>query len=115
MQRLLYRIYLYLATFRVRWGQRLFNIYLSRRKADLADADLSYLNLSGTNLRDANLRGANLRRCDMRGVNLHNADLRGADLTAALVTEEQLAHAKSLAGATLPDGTIYVGDTQKGL
>ncbi len=108
MQRLLYRIYLYLATIRVRLGQRFFNLYLSRRRAALADADLSYLNLSGTNLRGADLRRANLRRCDLTNVDLTAADLSGADLTAALVTEVQLAQAKSLAGATLPDGTILV-------
>ena len=109
MQRFLYRLYLYIATIRVRAGQRLFNIYLGRRREKLADADLSYLNLSGTNLRGADLRRANLRRCDLTGVNLQDADLSEADLTAALVAQEQLDQAKSLAGATLPDGTIYLG------
>ena len=108
MQRLLYRLYLYFATIRVRLGQRFFNIYLSRRRAALANEDLSYLNLSGTDLRGANLRDANLRRCDLTNVDLTGADLSGADLTAARVSEEQLAQVKSLVGATLPDGTIYV-------
>ena len=109
MQRTLYRLYLYLMTIRVRLGQRFFNIYLRRRRTTLADADLSYLNLSGTDLSGADLRRANLRRCDLTGVNLTGADLSGADLSAALVTNEQLAQVASLAGATLPDGTIYIG------
>ena len=108
MRRLLYRLYLYVATIRVRLGQRFYNLYLSRQKRALADADLSYLNLSGTDLSGADLRRANLRRCDLTDVNLTGADLSDADLTAARVTEEQLAQAKSLIGATLPDGTIYV-------
>ena len=34
------------------------------------------------------------------------ADLSGADLTGANVTKEQLEEAKSLHGATMPDGTM---------
>ncbi len=108
MQRLLYRLYLYFATIRVRLGQRVYNLYLHRQRSQLANADLSYLNLSGTNLRGADLRGANLRRCDLTNVDLTDADLSGADLTAARVSEAQLAQVKSLVGATLPDGTVYV-------
>lgn len=107
MQRLLYRLYLYFATIRVRLGQRFYNIYLHRQRRALAGTDLSYLNLSGTDLSGADLRRANLRRCDLTDVNLSDADLSDADLTAARVTEEQLAQAKSLVGATLPDGTVY--------
>jgi uncharacterized protein YjbI with pentapeptide repeats len=108
MRRFLYRVYLYTITINVRFRQRLFNIWLSRRKAELARADLSYLNLSGTNLRGADLREANLRRTDLTNVDLTGADLSGADLTAALVSEEQLARAGSLTGATLPNGIIQV-------
>jgi len=108
MSRFLYRVYLYVMTINVRVRQRLFNVWLSRRKAELAHADLSYLNLSGTNLRDADLREANLRRCDLTNVDLTGADLSGADLTAALVSEGQLTSAGSLVGTTLPDGTIHV-------
>ena len=43
MQRLRYRLYLYFATIRVRLGQWFFNLYLSRRRAELADADLDNL------------------------------------------------------------------------
>lgn len=108
MRRFLYRVYLYVMTINVRLRQRLFNIWLSRRKAELAGVDLSYLNLSGTNLRDADLREANLRRTDLTNVDLTDADLSGADLTAALVSDEQLARAGSLSGTTLPDGVIHI-------
>lgn len=108
MRRWLYRLYLQLATVRLRLGQWLFAFALGKRKADLMGADLSYLVLSGTNLRDANLRDANLRRTDMTNVDLAGADLSGADLTGALVSEEQLAQAGSLTGTTLPDGTIHI-------
>jgi uncharacterized protein YjbI with pentapeptide repeats len=35
------------------------------------------------------------------------ADLSGTDLRGAIVTDEQLAQAKSLKGATMPDGTVH--------
>lgn len=98
MRRWLYRLYLRLATVNIRLGQRLFAFRLSRRRAELAGADLSYLVLSGTNLAGA----------DLSGVNLSGADLSGADLTGALVSEEQLATAESLSGTILPDGTIHI-------
>jgi len=58
------------------------------RRADLWRADLSETNLSGTNFLDANLTGANL--------------------TGVRVTDEQLKTAKSLKGATMPDGSIHL-------
>ncbi len=100
--------------------------------ADLRDTDLSraFLNgakLSGTNLSKADLQRADLRRADLHDANLYaanlhlanlieanllKADLRDADLseanlTKANVTPEQLEKAKSLKGATMPDGSIY--------
>jgi uncharacterized protein YjbI with pentapeptide repeats len=69
----------------------------------LRGANLSEANLRGDNLRDANLRDANLR-----DANLNVADLRGAILSEAKGwTEELLAAAKSLTGATMPDGQKY--------
>jgi uncharacterized protein YjbI with pentapeptide repeats len=38
---------------------------------------------------------------------LTGANLSGADLTGATVAPEQLAQAKSLRGATMPDGTVH--------
>ena len=115
LQRWLYRLYLYTIRANMAFRQRLFYLfYLRPRKAEhLESADLSYLNLTGTNLRDANLRSANLRRADLTGVSLLGADLRDADLTGAQVSESQLAQVKFLAGATLPDGTVQIGERQR--
>ncbi len=95
------------------------------RGADLRGADLREANLSGANLSGANLSGANLSGANLSGVNLSGnyvprafggtivvskpADLRGADLSQANLsgakfTDEQLKQAKSLEGATIPNG-----------
>lgn len=82
----------------------------------LANTNLSDANLSNTGLRGANLKGANLRRANLEGADLTPAedgtatDLEGADLSDASlhhakVTYEQLDAAKSLKGATMPDGS----------
>ena len=60
--------------------------------------DLSGADLSGDDLREGNLSGA-----DLSGADLSGANLTGADLSGATVTQEQLAQAKSLAGATMPN------------
>jgi uncharacterized protein YjbI with pentapeptide repeats len=70
--------------------------------ADLSDADLSDANLSEADLSYDNLSSANLQ-----GANLTDAVLRGANLSNAKVTSEQLAEAKSLEGATMPDDQKY--------
>jgi CHAT domain/Pentapeptide repeats (8 copies) len=88
--------------------------------ADLRDAKLSGTNLGGAYLSGADLRGANMSKTslreaqlqrkdelNLRGADLTDADLSGADLTGANITEEQLATCKSLAGATIPDGSIH--------
>jgi len=80
-------------------------------KADLSNADLRYANLSGANLSDANLSPAFLSGANLSEANLSGADLSDATLSDADgVTEEQLEEqAQTLAGATMPDGTIYPG------
>jgi uncharacterized protein YjbI with pentapeptide repeats len=60
-----------------------------------------------TDLTDADLSGARLRGANLRDTILIGADLTGADLRGAKITNEQLAKAKSLKGATLPDGSIH--------
>jgi uncharacterized protein YjbI with pentapeptide repeats len=91
--------------------------------ANLIGADLSEAYLAGANLAEANLSGAKLRGADfgelimlvgnlgdanlISTANLSDADLSDADLTGAKVTDEQLAKAKSLKGATMPDGKIH--------
>ncbi|MFW6116553.1 MAG: pentapeptide repeat-containing protein [bacterium] len=100
--------------------------------ADLGGADLSGADLGGASLRNAklgrtgllvpgfrfpaDLSGAGLVRADLRGADLRGADLRQADLTeadlgdadlqGASVTNQQLAQAANLGGATMPDGTL---------
>ncbi len=96
-------------------------------KANLNDADLSKADLSGANLSQAILREAYLLGADLSGANLLGADLSqailgvadlsqadliranlsDADLSGAKVTEEQLKTAKSLKGATMPDGSKH--------
>jgi uncharacterized protein YjbI with pentapeptide repeats len=76
--------------------------------ADLSEVFLSRANLRGANLAEANLTGADLIGANLRGADLAGADLAGADLREATVTEEQLAQARSLKGAILPDGTEHV-------
>ena len=85
------------------------------RGADLSDADLTGAKLIQVNLREANMKNADLRSADLTGAILKGAQMLGAqlsetdmgksDLTAAALTTQQLKQAKSLAGATLRDGT----------
>ncbi len=90
-------------------------LYAKLIGADLSRANLSYANLSfatiteppyeemtdmaiTADLREANLRGTFLNRADLRGANLHGA---------TGWTEEQLAEAKSLERAIMPNGQEY--------
>jgi hypothetical protein len=66
---------------------------------DLKGVDLSEAELSGANLLEAELSGANLK-----GANLERADLQYAQGITKKVLEQQ---AKSLQGATMPDGQKY--------
>ena len=85
-------------------------LYLGNGKS--ACANLSQANLSGAYLIETNLSGANFRQANLGYANLSGADLSGADLSGAnllhaYVTNVQLAQAKSLQGATMPDGSIH--------
>jgi uncharacterized protein YjbI with pentapeptide repeats len=75
--------------------------------ANLSGANLIAANLSGTDLGEADLIMAYLSHADLTGADLSGADLSGADLTNAKVTTEQLREAKSLEGATMPNGQKY--------
>ena len=70
--------------------------------ASLQEACLWYADFREANLRSACLQGADLEQADLIG-----ADLTGANLDGTLVTNEQLVQAKSLRGATMPDGTKH--------
>jgi uncharacterized protein YjbI with pentapeptide repeats len=106
-------------------------------RADLSETNLSGTNFLDANLREANLREANLREALLLNTNLfgavlekanlkealilkanlkeaflEEADLSGASLSADMsgardTTPEQLAKAKSLEGAIMPDGSIH--------
>jgi uncharacterized protein YjbI with pentapeptide repeats len=70
----------------------------------VSDTDLSRANLEG-----ADLSGANLSNANLSGANLSGANLSGANLTdASGITNEELdQQAKSLKGATMPNGQQY--------
>src|SRR3990172_1937279 len=74
-------------------------------QADLRQADLSQANLSGAKLSRANLQGANLSQTNFTNADLFNASLMGA----RNLEDRQLAHAKRLWGAIMPDGETYDG------
>src|SRR6266516_4333272 len=77
---------------------------------DLDGANLCGANLSGADLRYADVRETNLDRAKLWGANLWRADLGGASLSETNSKDdiEQLEkQAKSLKGATMPDGSIH--------
>jgi uncharacterized protein YjbI with pentapeptide repeats len=90
---------------------------------DLRDTYLSGVNLRGSDMRSINLSfatllfadlsGTNLHGADLHATDMHNVDLAGADLSDANLkdsvglTNDQLAKAKSLAGAIMPDGSTH--------
>jgi uncharacterized protein YjbI with pentapeptide repeats len=91
--------------------------------ANLADADLSNaeglyekgtkLWKRGAGLIHANLSNANLEGANLEGANLEGANLEGANLEGVQgLTDDQLAAARSLKGATMPNGQKY-GDWLK--
>jgi len=93
------------------------NVNLS--DSDLRNADLRFAKLRGANLSDANLSDANLSEANLSGAalifaDLSEATLRDADLSSAAlsdaqgITNEELEQqARSLEGATMPNGQKY--------
>jgi uncharacterized protein YjbI with pentapeptide repeats len=99
------------------------------REDNLSEADLFLANLRGANLRGANLRGthlqdANLTKANLQGADLEEAILQRADLSHAnldganlsgaylgsaegITNEELEQQAKTLEGATMPNGQKY--------
>jgi uncharacterized protein YjbI with pentapeptide repeats len=116
-----------------REGEEIVNPVIGLSGADLKDGYLRWLDLSKADLRGADLKGANLRNADLRssdlsgadledsdlrdallgeaedqeGAALQGADLRGANLKGALLDDGQLDECKSLASATMPDGSKH--------
>jgi uncharacterized protein YjbI with pentapeptide repeats len=75
--------------------------------ADLSKATMRAANLSEAHLRKANLQGASLLGANLHRANLADADLSEATLYSANILPEQLEQAKSLKGATMPDGSTH--------
>lgn len=75
--------------------------------ADLRGAYLAQAYLIEANLSEANLTGADLSESLLDGANLTKADLTGANLSGSTVYPWQLESAKSLKGATMPEGTKH--------
>jgi uncharacterized protein YjbI with pentapeptide repeats len=83
---------------------------IGRSASGLQDiASILEIDLSEAKLSRANLSKANLNRANLSKANLKYADLSGADLKGAVgITNEELEQqAKSLEGATMPDGKKY--------
>jgi hypothetical protein len=75
----------------------------------LDQANLRETNLSEALLSEADLSGALLSKADLSGADLSDADLSDADLSDAegMSNEELEQQAKSLQGATMPNGQKY--------
>ena len=75
--------------------------------AGLRAADLSDAELINANLTQARLIETDLTQADFWGADLSDAELSGANLFGAKVTDYQLEEARSLKGATMPNGQKY--------
>ena len=75
--------------------------------ANLSEADLSYANMERADMYGADLFRAKLRLAKLRDADLNEAILSRANLHEVTITLEQLEKAKSLIGATMPDGSIH--------
>ncbi len=76
--------------------------------ADLHGAILSDATFTFANFTNANLANADLHACDMHNVNLTGANLAGANLRDAIgLNDTILSRARSLAGTTMPDGSLH--------
>ena len=91
-------------------GANLSGAFLS--ESDLIETSLIQAKISEAFLFEANLSGADLTGADLSRAFLYEANLTGADLSwaklrGAKIMQEQWEQAKSLKGATMPDGSIH--------
>lgn len=70
-----------------------------------ASINLAQTNFSKAILIGADLGFANLTYSDFTGANVHGVNFFGANMYGAIISPEQLASAKSVCGAILPDGS----------
>lgn len=81
-------------------------------KASLCGADLEEADLRGADFTEADLRDVHLVNANCELITLEGANLQGATLRGAKIALHQLAQARSLEAATLPDGTsLPFGDS----
>jgi len=104
-----------MSNFHLGWVQVMVVVRVSR----LDDADLSFAKLHRAKLLHTFMKGAIFRNADLTGALLSGADLTNADLTGADLSEANLSgargisneeleqQAKSLEGATMPNGQKY--------
>jgi uncharacterized protein YjbI with pentapeptide repeats len=78
-------------------------------RANLTGADLESAILTFANLSEADLSGADLTKAEIRFADLNGAELRRANLndTTGITVETLEKQAKSLKGATMPDGSVH--------
>ncbi len=76
-------------------------------RAGLSRTSLSRAHLEGAHLWHADLSDANLEGTRLQEAGLEGVDLSSANLIGANVSPEQWNKAKSLKGATMPDGSIH--------
>lgn len=93
-------------------GVNLSKAYLVRtnlKGTHLFGANLNDASLCEANLNDAFLIGASLQKADLTGTYFYRANLTGANLKDAVgITPKELEkQARSLKGATMPDGSIH--------
>jgi len=79
--------------------------FIDFHQADMEFVDLSGADLRGAKLTRANLIGANMSEADLTRANLYKTNLRAC----RNLTDNQLAKARSLWGAIMPDGGSYDG------
>jgi hypothetical protein len=94
-------------------GKRKGSVLKFLSESRLIDEEDPVLYLAGTDLLGASLIGGELRRAYLSGAYLSGAYLIGAHLIGTNLSEaigwtvEQLSQARSLEGATMPDGQKY--------
>jgi len=96
-------------------GATLFDTELTRanmnkavlHNACMERAKLFQTKLEGAFLQNAKLSLADLSEADLTDADLSGVELLGANLKGAKVSEEQLQKAKTLQGATMPDGSKH--------
>ena len=81
--------------------------FANLERATLTGANLGWANLNKVNLEKANLSEANLSGASLDDARLNGANMAGAFLFGTRVSLKALSTAKTLANATMPDGTKY--------